>query len=79
MKMIQQTNENEYVTDNGRGTKFTIVRKANGGWTVFSDNAMRRAYGGLGCKEFDTLEDIEANYKSLRGLAKLLSGEALVA
>ncbi len=42
-------------------------------WQMHTDNASHRAYRGLGIKEFSTLEEVEKNYKSWRGIAALVN------
>ena len=62
-------------TTSVRGHNFTIERMPTGIWWVIVVNASVHAYnGGVAMpKEFDTLEEVEARYKSLRGISELVS------
>ncbi|MGO2168727.1 hypothetical protein [Pseudoalteromonas sp.] len=61
-----------------RGHEFTIERQASGIWWVTVLNASVRAYsnGVAFPKEFDTIEAIEKQYKSLNGLSALLKASS---
>ena len=41
-------------------------------WEMYTDNAAVRAYRTLGVKTFASLEEVEARYKSWRGLCALV-------
>ena len=43
-------------------------------WEMYVDNASRRAWHGLGVKEFDTLQEVEKYYKSWKGISTLANG-----
>lgn len=60
-----------------RGSKMTLrFSEAWDCWEMSTDNASHRAYRGLGVKHFQTLEEVERNYKSWRGIADLVNGTA---
>ncbi|MNJ54822.1 hypothetical protein D3C77_502800 [compost metagenome] len=71
MQAILQVDDNTF-TLSSRGHAMTLQRTGQG-WVMFTDNASRRAYGGLGAREFDSLEAVEAHYKSWRGVALLVA------
>lgn len=71
MATIIQTNENTFTADNGRGTLLTLVRMSAGYWLVSADNAAARAYRSIG-KAFPSLDDVEAAYKTFRGISALI-------
>lgn len=72
MTEIQQIDANTFTADNGKGTELTLIKSEVGYWTVIASNAATRAYRTLGAKTFWNLSDIEAKYKTFRGLAALL-------
>lgn len=75
---IQQTNETTFAVENGRGTSLILTATTWGGWYVMSQNAATRAYNRNlgGCKAFNTLAEVEANYKAFRGIATLIASAA---
>lgn len=74
MAVIIQTGEKTYSTTNGRGTSMTLsYNHIIGHWQVVSDNAAVRAYRAGGCKIFRTLPEVEAAYKTWRGISALIS------
>lgn len=75
MQAIQQIDENTY-TLSARGSDMKLKRREKGGWEMFTDNASRRAHRGLGHKTFATLLEVEAQYKSWRGISKLVEESA---
>lgn len=72
MTGIQQIDTNTF-TLSSRGTDMKLVRQEGGTWVMFADNASRRAWGGLGVKHFTSLVDVEAHYKSWRGISQLVA------
>ncbi|MGL1407021.1 hypothetical protein ACSTIX_10585 [Vibrio parahaemolyticus] len=73
--VIQQLGETTFYLES-RGNKMTLSRVTDvwgTHWQMHTDNASHRAYRGLGIKEFSTLEDVEKNYKSWRGIAALVN------
>jgi hypothetical protein len=74
MTNIQQINETTYTANNGKGTELTLIKSAVGYWTVIASNAATRAYRSLGMKTFWSLAEVEAKYKTFRGLAALIDG-----
>jgi hypothetical protein len=73
MTFITQTDANTFTASNGKGTELTLIKSEVGYWTVIASNAATRAYRTLGAKTFWNLSDIEAKYKTFRGLAALLA------
>ena len=74
MATIIQTSENTFTTDNGRGTTMTLsFNKTLGRWQMTSDNASRRAWRGLGVSLYETLDEVEAKYKTWRGISALVA------
>jgi hypothetical protein len=73
--MIIQTNETTFTTT-ARGMTLTLsqISESWGNWVVEVDNAAARAWnrGRASAKYFDTLEQVEAKYKSFRGIAALI-------
>jgi len=57
-----------------RGNKMILrhVKSSFGQWSVTTDNASHRAYRGLGVRYFNSLREVENNYKSWRGIAELV-------
>lgn len=72
MTFITQTAENEFTANNGKGTELTLVKMEAGYWLVIANNAATRAYRSIG-KTFWSLSEIEAKYKTFRGLSALLA------
>ncbi|WP_219096221.1 hypothetical protein [Pseudomonas sp. UMAB-40] len=72
MSAIEQIGDNRYSLK-ARGTSM-VLEQVNGGWRVKTKNAATRAWsmGGESWKEFATLAQVEANYKSWRGIAALV-------
>lgn len=73
--MIQQLDETTFYLES-RGNKMTLSLVSDSWghhWQMQTDNASHRAYRGLGVKEFATLEEVEKNYKSWRGIAALVN------
>lgn len=69
---IEQIDEDTFQT-RSRGSTITLTRLPEGrGWSVMVDNAAVRAWRSLGCKNFDSLEEVERKYKSLSGISKLI-------
>lgn len=73
MTTITQINETTFTAANGKGTELTLIKSEVGYWTVIASNAATRAYRTLGAKTFWSLSDIEAKYKTFRGLGALLA------
>ena len=72
MTTILQTAENTFTADNGRGTVMTLsYNEVCGYWQVMSTNAAVRAYRSLGVKVFRSLAEVEAAYKTWRGICAL--------
>lgn len=71
---IQQIDSKTFAVDNGHGTSLTLIQ-TQWGWEVQAQNAATRAYnrGFASCKTFNTLSEVESNYKSFRGLAALIA------
>lgn len=62
-----------------RGHDYTIRwNEALGIWRVYVDNASRRAWKGLGSRDFASLDAVEAHYKGLRGVKALAEAEGWV-
>ena len=72
MASIQQLDDNTF-TLTSRGHLMTLKRDAVFGWVMFTDNASTRAWCSLGAKYFDSLAQVEAHYKSWRGIALLIA------
>lgn len=72
MTYITQTANDTYTANNGNGTELTLIKSEVGYWTVIASNAATRAYRTLGAKTFWSLADIEAKYKTFRGLSALI-------
>lgn len=73
MAEIQQINDNSYATS-VRGTHM-VLEKTTKGWRVKTRNAATRVWGigGESWKDFDSLAQVEARYKSWRGITALLA------
>lgn len=56
-----------------RGSEMTLSKVKNnlGNWQMETKNASQRAHRGLGIKYFDSLEQIEKQYKCWRGIAQI--------
>lgn len=77
--MINQLNETTYqTTARGMTLTLTAVDYNFGKWVVEVDNASARAWnrGRPAWKYFDTLDEVEARYKSFRGIAALIGVSA---
>ncbi len=75
MKAIIQLDSKTFYLET-RGNKMTLSHKEDAlgeYWEMFTDNASRRAYRGLGIKQFASLEAVEKQYKSWRGVSTLLA------
>ncbi len=72
--MITMLDDGSYAVSS-RGNHMVLRREASslGNWSVTTDNASHRAYRGLGVKYFSSLREVEANYKSWRGISALIS------
>lgn len=72
MATIQQIGDNSYTVTN-RGTHM-VLEKHRGGWRMKTKNAATRVWsmGGESWKEFGSLEEVERNYKSWRGIVVLV-------
>lgn len=75
--MIEMLEDGSYAVT-ARGNKMILRREKSslGGWSVTTDNASHRAYRGLGIRYFSSLEDVEENYKSWRGISLLVGPES---
>lgn len=71
MPAIQMIDENTYCLT-AHGSSMTLTKRERGGWRMQTDKASRRAWRGLGIKDFESLADVEAHYKSWRGIGKLI-------
>ena len=69
---IQQIDDNSY-TVTSRGTHM-VLEKHGDGWRMKTKNAATRVWGmgGESWKDFASLEEVERNYKSWRGIAVLV-------
>lgn len=76
MATIQQIDDNSY-TVTTRGCRM-VLEKHRGGWRMKTVNAATRVWGmgGESWKDFGSLEEVERNYKSWRGIAVLADGAA---
>jgi hypothetical protein len=56
-----------------RGNQFTLIHTCDQ-WQMWTNNAATRAWnrGGPSLRVFDTLEQVEAAYKSWRGIVALV-------
>ncbi|MBF8164312.1 hypothetical protein IVE04_24410 [Pseudomonas mendocina] len=72
MPTIQQLDDTSYAVEN-RGTRMVLVQTKKG-WRVKTRNAATRVWGlgGESWKDFDSLADVEAKYKSWKGIAALV-------
>lgn len=73
MADIQQIDDNSYATS-VRGTHM-VLEKTAAGWRVKTRNAATRVWGigGESWKDFDSLAQVEARYKSWRGIGALIT------
>ncbi|MBE8745290.1 hypothetical protein [Aeromonas veronii] len=71
--MIEMLADGSYSVK-ARGNKMILrhVQSSLGQWSVTTDNASHRAYRGLGVRYFNSLREVEKNYKSWRGIAELV-------
>jgi hypothetical protein len=75
MHIIIQTGEKTFTTTNGRGTTMTLsYNEVCGYWQMASDNAAVRAWRSLGVHVFNSLAEVEAKYKTWRGISALIEG-----
>jgi hypothetical protein len=70
--IIQTIDENTF-TMKARGNDYTLINEGNR-WAMYVVNASVRAWnnGYAIPKHFDTLEQVEAKYKSWKGISQLL-------
>lgn len=68
--MIMVMENGQYMTKT-RGTTLVLEKKPYG-WQVSANNAAVQAWRSLGVKIFNNLEEVEARYKSFRGIKQLL-------
>jgi hypothetical protein len=69
---VDQIDHNTFTTT-ARGTTMTLLRTRTG-WEMMSSNASTRAWSrGPSIKHFETLENVEANYRSWQGITRLVS------
>ncbi len=73
MKNLDVISENKFKLS-ARGNHFTIERQCNGKWLVIVVNASVRAYSnGIAFPvEYDSLDDVEKRYKSLKGISSIV-------
>jgi hypothetical protein len=72
---IIRTDSGDFVTDNGHGTSLKL-RQTKYGWEGWADNAARRVWKSPGIKVFNTLKEVESNYKCFRGISALIEKAA---
>ncbi|MGO4801161.1 hypothetical protein ACEN2T_17925 [Pseudomonas sp. W22_MBD1_FP4] len=72
MAVIQQINETSYALD-ARGSRM-VLEQIHSGWRMKTRNAATRVWGlgGESWKEFRSLAEVEAKYKSWKGIAALI-------
>jgi hypothetical protein len=72
--VIEMVDDKTFRVSN-RGSMMTLTKQDDGTWTVGTHNACTRAYRGQfgSYRYFATLADVEAAYKSWRGIAVLIS------
>lgn len=79
MASFLQTGENEW-TVAIRGAHLTLVRQNQpwAKWAVLTDNAAARAWnhGRESFRGFQTLAEVEAHYKSWRGISAFIGEQA---
>ena len=75
--MIQVITPNKEYKTKSRGNEMTLIRQDNGGWSVITSNASSRAWnrGMPSIKDFDSLQEVEAAYKSWKGITALVDAE----
>ena len=73
--MIQMLSDNKFYLE-ARGMKMTLTKEhsrvTGDFWRMHVDSTVTRAYMTLGCKDFDTIEEVEKHYKTWRGIAALV-------
>lgn len=76
MAAIQQIGENSFALE-ARGSRM-ILEQIKGGWRMRTTNAASRVWslGGESWKEFASLSEVEAKYKSWRGIASLVGSQS---
>lgn len=76
MAMIQQLDEKRFSLE-VRGMQMTLEPYRDG-WRMKVVSATTRVWslGGESWKEFNSLAEVEAKYKSWRGITSLLDGDA---
>jgi len=73
---IQQIDDNTYHTVNG-ASAMTLTREGSKGWQMMTSNPSTRAWNrGPSIKHFQSLQEIEAKYKSWRGVSILITDHA---
>ena len=72
--MIQQIDDNQFFVK-AYGNEMTLIKTMDG-WEMCTVNATVRAYnnGFAIPKFFRTLKEVEAKYKSWKGISKLIEG-----
>lgn len=70
MNAIQMVNEKTFTLIN-RGHEMTLL-KIEDGWEMWTSNAATRAWRMMIPKFFETLKDVEAHYKSWKGVSELI-------
>jgi hypothetical protein len=72
MATIQQLGDTSYSIE-ARGSRM-VLEQTKKGWRVRTRNAATRVWGlgGESSKDFDSLADVEAKYKSWKGIAALV-------
>lgn len=72
MATIQQINDTTYSLD-ARGSHM-VLEQTKSGWRMKTRNAATRVWGlgGESWKDFDSLAEVEAKYKSWKGIAALI-------
>lgn len=75
MSTIEQIGPNSYALK-VRGTSMEL-EQIKDGWRVKTKSAMTRTWslGGESWKEFASLQEVEANYKSWRGITALIENQ----
>ena len=65
-----------YYSTTSRGTLYTFNREHNDdGWVIHSRRLALGSFNAGGYKWFDTLQELEDNYKAFKGLTQLLCDE----
>lgn len=72
MATIQQIDDTSFALE-ARGARM-ILEQISGGWRMKTRNAASRAWslGGESWKDFGSLAEVEAKYKSWKGIASLI-------